>query len=94
MTWLQDMNWPVAQALLPLLIGYQNETTPMATQILRPEQEDDIWKYWIITSFAPALSADNQRALMNDIRRIAWHPTAGERIETVDEAARAFLDRG
>ncbi len=94
MEWLKDMNWPVAQAILPLMVKYEDETTRIAGEILKPDQEDDIWKYWIITQFVPALSNRNQHILMNEIRRIAYHPTNGEQTEEVDEVAREYLKQG
>lgn len=94
MEWLQDMNWPVAQAVLPLMVSYEDETVSIAAEILKPDQEDELWKYWIITQFVPALSNRNQRILMNAIRRIAFDPTNGEQAESVDEAAKEYLMQG
>lgn len=91
MEWMKDINWPVAQTILPLLVSYEDETISIAADILKPDQEDEIWKYWIITHFVPALSSRNQRILINEIRRIAYHPTNGEQAEEVDEAAREYL---
>ena len=91
MEWLKDMNWPVAQALLPLLVREQDETACIAEDILKPEQPDDVWKYWIVSAFAPGLSPKNQQKLKEKIRRIACQPTPGEHAEEVDEVAKAYL---
>lgn len=91
MEWLQDMNWPVAKAVLPLLIRYEDITTQIAMDILKQDQKDDIWKYQIIKDFVPAVSDSNQNILFDSISRIAYHPTKGEKTEEVDEAAREYL---
>ena len=93
MKWLQDYNWPVAQALLPLLVRYGAETARLAADILKPDQTDEIWKYWIVSAFAPALPPEHRRVLTDEIRRIACRPTDGEHVEEVDEAAREYLSR-
>ncbi len=91
MEWLKDMNWPVANAILPLMIRYQDETTRIAMDILKKEQNDDIWKYWIIKHFVPALSDKNQRILFDSLERIANYPTKGEQVEEVNEVAKEYL---
>ena len=57
------------------------------------DQTDEIWKYWIVSAFAPALPPKHRRALTDEIRRIAYRPTDGEHAEEVDEAAREYLSR-
>ena len=52
---------------------------------------DDVWKYWIVSAFAPGLSPKNQQKLKEKIRRIACQPTPGEHAEEVDEVAKAYL---
>ena len=93
MEWLRDCNWPVAQALLPLLTQHGAETARLAADILKPDQTDEIWKYWIVSIFTPALPPEHRRVLTDEIRRIAYRPTDGERAEEVDEAAREYLSR-
>ncbi len=88
---LQDMNWPVANAILPLMLRYEDETTRVALDILKQDQKDDVWKYWIIKDFVPALSDKNQSILSDSINRIANYPTKGEHTEEVDAAAREYL---
>ena len=83
----------MAQALLPLLTQYGAETARLAADILKPDQTDEIWKYWIVSAFAPALPPEYRRVLTDEIRRIAYRPTDGERAEEVDEAAREYLSR-
>lgn len=92
MEWLKDMNWPVAQEVLPLMLRYENETTSIAEKILKPDQTDEIWKYNIITVFVPALSGRNRRILQDAVCRIAYQPTPGEQAEQVDAAAKEYLN--
>ncbi len=86
--WMQDLNWPVASALqLPLArVG-----VPLAVH-LRPifASDDDIWKQVLISrivAYSPELATE----LRPELERIASTPTAGERAEEADEAARDVL---
>ena len=53
LAWIQDINWPVAADLLPVLAQRQTALLPLIREILRVEETDDVWKYWILTSLAP-----------------------------------------
>ncbi len=44
MRWLQDGNWPVAQALAPLLARMGTALVPEVEKVLTGT--DELWKYW------------------------------------------------
>ena len=87
--WLHDGNWPVAAAVVDVLAGVGTPIGPHILGILRGS--DDIWKYWVLTMLAPRLSADARQAIIDECVRIINSPTAGERVEEVDLAARDIL---
>ena len=91
---LQDINWPVAGAALPILVRYGVQTARVAQALLDAEQRDDVWKYWLVEALFPALPPDARAILQPSVRRIADHPTPGERAEEVDLAARESLSGG
>ena len=92
--WMQDLNWPVAQALHPFLAKLGEPLAPHIRSILRTD--DDVWKYWVlicVVAESPALLL----ALKPELEVLAERPTDGERDELVDELARNMLlrlDRG
>lgn len=51
--WVQDMNWPIAEPMVELLLHYPNELTPLVDEVLRGD--DDMWIYWCLVSIVPKL---------------------------------------
>jgi hypothetical protein len=87
--WVQDMNWPVAQALAPLLAGIGLPLAPYIRVIL--SSDDHLWKYFVLSGVvrrSPALRAE----LRPELDRLSAHPTDDERREEVDEVAREILE--
>lgn len=89
--WIQDCNWPVASDILPVLALHQAALAPLIHSVLRPNEKDAIWKYWIITCLVPLFSDETTDQLLPDIKRIAQNPTQSELSEEVQEAAVNFL---
>lgn len=89
--WMQDGNWPVAKALLPVLAKHERQTAPLAAQLLLPEQTDDDWKYFLLTDLLPLFSGQALSGVLPAVQRIAAAPTQGERDSEVDAAAADFL---
>ncbi|MBP5608624.1 MAG: DUF5071 domain-containing protein [Lachnospiraceae bacterium] len=91
--WIQDMNWPVAEPIAMILIVYRKLTEKYLLDLLKPEQKDDIWKYNIITQLLMKWSSKPyDPRITAEIIRIAEKPTKGEWQESVDEAAREYLE--
>jgi hypothetical protein len=67
--------------------------TPIIEEILRPDEPDDIWKYWIVNSVLDEWPEESLARLIPSVRRIATHPTAREHHEEVGEVAVEFLER-
>lgn len=93
---MQDINWPVAQALQPFLTAIGAPLAPAVHAVLAGN--DDIWKYWLLEavvrrsgSLALALKPELTAIAASDEARSDpdWRElraTAGEIIEKFDLA--------
>ncbi len=89
--WLRDGNWPAAKALRPVLTRHQRRAAPVIARLLRPEQRDEDWKWFLLCDLLPHFSGEALCGLLPAVRRIAAEPTQGERDGSVDVAALDFL---
>ena len=88
--WLQDINWPVARTLQPLLASVGVAAAPHVRFILK--SDDDVWKYFVlahVVAESPGLATE----LRHELERVASSPTRGELEEDVCLEARAILSR-
>ena len=87
--WLQDINWPVARGLVPVLAGAGPEIVPHIRVVLAGD--DGMWKSvligWLIGELDPGVRA----LLMDDLVRLAEAPTHDDKYEDVDEYAQDLL---
>ena len=90
LTWMQDLNWPVAQDLRPLLADIGAPLAPHVRAVFKTD--DDIWKYWTAIGVV-AESKPLILALRPELERLATSPTEGECEERVDEVAKNILQR-
>ncbi len=89
LTWMQDMNWPVASEIEAVL---QPVGAPLSPHILKVLQGgDDIWKYWVLTRLAVNFDREAREPIMDECLRIVNDPTDGEIAEEVNLAARDIL---
>jgi hypothetical protein len=86
--WMQDINWPVAQALQPFLTSIGGPLAPHVRYVL--STDDDVWK-WSVLHCIVLRSPELQTILRADIERIATCPTQGEQAEELDELARQIV---
>lgn len=80
--WLQDINWPVSNSIVEFLIPFSEEIAPEILKILKGK--DEIWKYWILTTFGKNIKNE---LVLHEINRIAKNPTQDKIDEGVDEIA-------
>ncbi len=88
LSWLQDMNWPVAKTLAPFLAGIGIPLVPHIKKVFT--SDDDIWKYWIINEIllvSPAVALE----LRHELERLAYSPSPAEIDEELQEAALNIL---
>ncbi|WP_339194956.1 DUF5071 domain-containing protein [Solibacillus sp. FSL R5-0449] len=89
--WVQDMNWPVAEPMVELLLRYPNELTPLVEEVLRGE--DDMWIYWCLVAIVPKLPFYSKLVLADAVEQIAAMektPFNEENIEAAQEALISF----
>jgi hypothetical protein len=86
--WLQDMNWPVAKPVSEYLESINDKITTELLSILK-SNDDEVWKYWIITIFGPITQSP---IIKNEIIRIATSPTENEIIEEVHQVAKGIVN--
>ena len=91
LTWIQDINWPIAIPMLSVLKKFEKHLQPYILNILQPEETDDVWKYWIISKLLPLFSNEKLKVYKKSIERISKYPTHGEKKEEVDIVATSFL---
>jgi hypothetical protein len=90
-TWIQDMNWPIANEVLPLLIAAGDDTVPIIKIILLASPADTIWQYNVLTYIVPHLSVSAQEQLLSIVEQLAGRPTHDQRREEVDKAAQEIM---
>jgi hypothetical protein len=88
--WLQDINWPISREIAKLLLQYPEETIPYVKEVLKGN--DDIWKEWCLRYFIKELPLQLIFKFKNELTRIAYNPTKGEKLEEVNETAREILE--
>lgn len=85
--WLQDINWPISQPIAEFLIPFSEKIAPEILKILKGK--DEIWKYWILTTFGKNIKNE---LVLEEINRIAKNPTQDEIDEEVNEIANEIND--
>ena len=90
-TWLQDINWPVAGVIAPFLAGLGPPIVAEVRYVLGTD--DSIWKYWVLTNVVAMASTEVVEALREELTRLATDPTSDEAVEEVDIEAREILRR-
>lgn len=89
LSWLQDINWPIAIDISQILLTIPNETLPHISHVL--SGDDDIWKEWCLRYFVMELPDELILSLQEEIKRIAYTPTKGEELEEVHITALEIL---
>ena len=87
--WLQDFNWPIATKIKSVVGKHYKLSEPYVLSIL--QGTDEIWKYWILRELMYEWQSCPGSDLLNEISRIAQHPTPDEIEEELDKAANELL---
>lgn len=88
--WIQDINWIVAPYIVTIILKHQKISEQFIVKLLLQNQNDDIWKYWVIKELLFYWSNVPCNEIMEEIRRISEFPTDGEIAEKVNAE---FLQR-
>lgn len=88
LAWLQDINWPVATIFVPFFVDAGVRLAPFIRLIFAAD--DAIWTLNIlqaVVSQSPELASE----LSGELERLAYCPTAAERLEGASDLARQIL---
>lgn len=95
--WLQDMNWPVADAVIEVLVNHKSVVEKHLLNLLKPDNGDEIWKLnvirYVLGKWKNQSGITIDKDILSEIERIVEHPTDGEVLEEVDLVACELLDR-
>lgn len=89
MTWIQDMNWPVANAVAPFLVSLGSTLAPYVQEVL--DTTDGMWKYWVITSVLDKMPLPEAEAYITMLELFLMRITDDDRESEADVAARELL---
>ena len=85
LTWLQDLNWPVAG---PLALYLQSIAEYIADDIIVIlKGNDEVWKYWLLLVFGANATTPIAPKLLAEFKRIATQPTPEEVTEEIQDLA-------
>ena len=89
--WLQDGNWPVSRPVAAYLRTLpQDQLGPYLMNIM--QGDDYEWKYFLISAFSSIDPKDLYLPYLQEIRRLAEHPTPTEINCELQYMARLILD--
>jgi|GEM_PF-1179062 len=89
LVWLQDINWPVTQDLVPLLKDAGTGIAPHITAILK--STDSGWKYFVVSWLCKSVNNDVWALIETDLVRLAERPSKRDLEEEVDRVAAEVL---
>jgi hypothetical protein len=89
LTWIQDMNWPVARPVSEYLQVISDHLTEDIIEILRGP--DDVWKYWSLHVFGLWTTKPLDNRIIQELKRIIANPTKGEIEDGVQEVAQKII---
>ncbi len=90
LTWLQDINWPVANPIAQRISKLGNNLVKPVTNIL--QGNDNVWKYFIISGLLTKTDPDVLQQLSSVLVKIVDHPTPEEKAEEVNLVAKELLN--
>ena len=89
LTWLQDMNWPVARPVVELLRLAGPELASPIKSVLH--SRDVIWIGNVIIETSDSWHQSVWNAVECDLRRMRDNPTRPETVESIDQIAKLAL---
>lgn len=84
LTWLQDINWPIAGPVAERLAKVGPELVPPLIRVLN--SDDEIWKYWVVSHLLHRVRNDVFVQICFCLNRMKRTPTKSEIEEEVHTA--------
>ncbi|TVY87445.1 hypothetical protein LAWI1_G004535, partial [Lachnellula willkommii] len=91
LTWVQDINWPIAALAASFLLKYPHLLVVPVREILLGG--DGEWKHNCLVYLVDEMPLEQLRVLRPAVERIAESSTEGEREFESDEVARNILEK-
>lgn len=92
LSWTADINWPIAKDIVHVLVRFPNCVVPLIKEKLKSSEQDEDWKYFIITDLIPELPIEAQKMLADDMSRIINNPTDDEKYAEVWDMAKRYRE--
>ena len=90
--WTADMNWPIMDNVVDILVRFPDSVIPLIKELLEPTETDEDWKNSVIIRLIPRLPVNIQRKyLLDDIKRIVLAPTDSEIHSDVQYVAENYM---
>ncbi|WCL49690.1 DUF5071 domain-containing protein [Leptospira sp. GIMC2001] len=87
--WIQDINWPIAREIVPLLIAAGKDIVPIVNDIL--DSNDYVWQAWVLNYVLIKMPKTIKLEFKSQLERIAKNPNKDEKYEDLDEIAKEIL---
>ena len=91
--WMADINWPVAFKVRDVLAKFPYISVNIVRDVLKENENDNILKFWTIRKLIPFYPYECQLSLLDDLKRICYAPTEGEKSEEVDIYAAELISK-
>lgn len=88
--WIQDINWPVASALIDVLPRFEKQLIPHIIHVFH--SDDGEWESWTLV-LVSNFSKNAVEQLLPEIRRIIQSPTANETDSGVPDYAYEIINQ-
>ena len=93
--WVQDINWPVASKIVPLLVEAGADCTPIIRDILL--SDDTMWMYWTLEILIHKFSDKDGAAITRDLQDMLLykqlHLTEAEYADEIDKQLDTLLEK-
>lgn len=86
--WMQDLNWPVAEPMIEVLLHYPTEITPYVEGIL--QGNDETWIYNCLVAIVPRLPFFSKLVLVNAVEQLATKDVTVQNEHLVEAAKQAL----
>ena len=89
LTWVEDVNWPVAQGAIDLVLTVPEHAVEAIRKIL--QTDDNGWAYNCLVYIVPHLPRQQRQRLRPELERFTHEPTQREIDEGSSESAQELL---
>lgn len=89
--WLEDINWPVAQELVKVLVRFDDLIIPFIKDLIH--RPDGLREYSVYFFMLPLLTDTQLTLLKDELERIAYFPSKFESEEGYFEIAEKYLQK-